>query len=192
MYTELAFDIQAGKAVAESAIASRAAAIRGAELKMQILSAPSLSTPAHSRASSPDVTACQGIPKKSRRPVRFCPSDEGVPSQSTKALDRGRTPEWEPPPEPDAGCSCMCILDFLDVLPIEEPRSEVTAAPGLLGNHQGAHCAAGGNRVQHRGQRFHELGKSGPGRVRDPTEVLSFENLQAHGLERAGILTERR
>src|SRR6202034_2309536 len=152
MYTELAFDIQAGKAVAESAIPSRAAAIRGAELKMQILSPPSFSTPAHSRASSPDFTVFQGIPKKSRRTVRFCPSDESIPSESTTALDRGRTPEWEPPSEPNAGCSCMCMLDFLDVLPIEELRSEVTgAAPGLLGNHQGAHCAAGSNGVQHRG-----------------------------------------
>jgi hypothetical protein len=93
MYTELALDIQAGKAVSESAIPSRAADILGAELKMQILSAPSFSTPAHPRASSPDVMVFQGIPKKSRRTVKFRPSDESIPSDSTTALDRGWTPE---------------------------------------------------------------------------------------------------
>src|ERR1700723_1834478 len=193
MYTELALDIQAGRAVAESTMPSRAAAILGAELRMQTLSPRSFATPAHSPASSPDVTVFQGIPKKSRRTVSFRPSDENISSESTTALDGGVTPKWEPPSEPDAGCSCMGILDFLDVLPIEESGSEVAgAAPGLLGNHQGAHCAAGSNRVQDRGERFHNPGKPGPSRVRDPTEVLSLENLEARGLERAGILVERR
>src|SRR4029077_6629939 len=115
MYTEFAFNIQAGSTASGSAIFCRAAAMRGAELKMQNPPVWVLSALVRSPANSPGLDTFQGIPKKSRSAVRFRSSEESSSSQIRSALDEGGTIPLRLWSEPHLGCSRLYIRDFLDV-----------------------------------------------------------------------------